>query len=222
MCLCVPWGNGLLIDSEPMRIPIPAIVVPLIILLLCLFVPALKERRWTVLRITGAIPAVVGYSTFVTARLPLGNSFAVTPQRKELVTRGLYPRIGTPIYVFVDAMIFSLSSPFTCTGCSYVSRYWWACMRFECTGKPRSYEKSLARPTSITATKLGSEFAGSSEVLLLKSENFRIPSCQEHRESGFMKDEGYVVEFVHVPCKTGPFLSASVILQSRSSTHDQN
>jgi protein-S-isoprenylcysteine O-methyltransferase Ste14 len=91
-----------------MRIPIPAIVLPLVVLLLYLFVPGLKERPWTVLRIAGAILAVVGYSTFVTARLQLGKSFAVTPQAKELVTLGLYSRIRNPIYVFVDLMIFGL------------------------------------------------------------------------------------------------------------------
>ena len=91
-----------------MRIPIPAIVVPLIVLLLYLFVPGLKERPWTVFRIAGAILAVVGYSTFVTGRLQLGKSFAVTPQAKELITLGLYSRIRNPIYVFVDIMIVGL------------------------------------------------------------------------------------------------------------------
>jgi protein-S-isoprenylcysteine O-methyltransferase Ste14 len=91
-----------------MRIPIPAIVVPIVAFLLYLFVPGLRERPWTLLRIAGAILAVVGYSTFVTARLQLGNSFAVTPQAKELVTLGLYSRIRNPIYVFVDVMIFGL------------------------------------------------------------------------------------------------------------------
>jgi protein-S-isoprenylcysteine O-methyltransferase Ste14 len=91
-----------------MRIPIPAIVVPVVVLLLFLFVPGLKEQPWTALRIAGAILAVVGYSTFVTARLQLGKSFAVTPQAKELVSLGLYSRIRNPIYVFVDVMIFGL------------------------------------------------------------------------------------------------------------------
>ena len=45
---------------------------------------------------------------FVTARLQLGKSFAVTPQAKELVTFGLYSRIRNPIYLFVDVMIFGL------------------------------------------------------------------------------------------------------------------
>ena len=91
-----------------MRIPIPAIVVPLVVLLLYLFVPGLKDRPWTVLRIAGAVLAVLGYSMFVTARLQLGKSFAVTPQAKDLVTLGLYSRIRNPIYVFVDVMIFGL------------------------------------------------------------------------------------------------------------------
>ena len=91
-----------------MRIPIPAIVVPLVVVLLYLLVPGVKERPWTMLRIAGAVLAVVGYSMFVTARLQLGKSFAVTPQAKELVSIGLYSRIRNPIYVFVDVMIFGL------------------------------------------------------------------------------------------------------------------
>jgi protein-S-isoprenylcysteine O-methyltransferase Ste14 len=91
-----------------MRIPIPAVVVPVVVLLLYLFVPGVKEQPWTALRTAGAVLAVVGYSTFVTARLQLGKSFAVTPQAKELVTLGLYSRIRNPIYVFVDVMIFGL------------------------------------------------------------------------------------------------------------------
>jgi protein-S-isoprenylcysteine O-methyltransferase Ste14 len=89
-----------------MRIPIPAIVVPIVILLLYLFVPRLKDQPWTALRILGAVVAIAGYSMFVTARLQLGKSFSVTPQAKELVTGGLYSRIRNPIYVFVDVMIF--------------------------------------------------------------------------------------------------------------------
>jgi protein-S-isoprenylcysteine O-methyltransferase Ste14 len=91
-----------------MRIPIPAIVVPVVILLLYLFFPGIKEQPWTGLRIAGAILALAGYCTFVTARLQLGKSFAVTPQAKDLVTFGLYSRIRNPIYVFVDVMIFGL------------------------------------------------------------------------------------------------------------------
>jgi uncharacterized membrane protein len=162
-------GNSLLIDSELMRIPIPAMVVPLVVLLLYLFVPGLKERPWTVLRIVGVILAMIGYSTFVTARLQLGKSFAVTPQAKELVTAGLYSRIRNPIYLFVDITIFGWSSPFTCIGCSHSSRYWWPCMHFERIGKPKSCKKSLAKPTSITASELGSDAARACETLLSES-----------------------------------------------------
>jgi protein-S-isoprenylcysteine O-methyltransferase Ste14 len=91
-----------------MRIPLPALAVPLVVVLIYLFVPGLKTTPWTGLRLAGATLAVIGYSTFVTARLQLGKSFAVTPQAKELVTLGLYSRIRNPIYVFVDVRIFGL------------------------------------------------------------------------------------------------------------------
>ena len=87
-----------------MRIPIPAIVVPVIFLLLYFLVPGVQHQPWTELRIAGAITAVFGYVLFVVARLQLGASFAVSPQAKELVTHGLYARIRNPIYVFVLVM----------------------------------------------------------------------------------------------------------------------
>jgi protein-S-isoprenylcysteine O-methyltransferase Ste14 len=91
-----------------MRVPIPALVVPLVCLLLYLFVPGLRQAPWPALRIAAAIVAVTGYVLFVTARLQLGNSFAVSPQAKELVTHGLYSRIRNPIYVFVGVMWLGL------------------------------------------------------------------------------------------------------------------
>jgi protein-S-isoprenylcysteine O-methyltransferase Ste14 len=92
-----------------MRIPMPAIAVPLVVMLLYFFVPGVKERPWTGLRIAGAILAVAGYILLFTARIQLGASFAVTPQAKTLVTRGLYSRIRNPIYLFVDVMWFGLT-----------------------------------------------------------------------------------------------------------------
>ncbi len=97
-----------LLDSEGMKIPIPAIVVPLVVTVLYLGVPGLKEQPWTALRTAGIILALVGYLLFVTARLQLGKSFSVRPQAKELVTVGLYSRIQNPIYVFVDVMWLGL------------------------------------------------------------------------------------------------------------------
>jgi protein-S-isoprenylcysteine O-methyltransferase Ste14 len=91
-----------------MRIPKPALVVPFVILLLYLFVPGLRQRPWTALRIAGAIVALAGYILFIAARLQLGKSFSVAPQAKQLVTHGLYARIRNPIYVFVGVMWFGL------------------------------------------------------------------------------------------------------------------
>ena len=87
-----------------MRIPIPAIVIPTVVLALYFLVPGVKEQPWTALRIVGVLLAATGYSLLITARIQLGNSFAVTPQAKALVTHGLYARIRNPIYVFVGVM----------------------------------------------------------------------------------------------------------------------
>ena len=91
-----------------MRIPIPAIVVPVIASLLYLFVPGVRQQPWTALRITGAILAITGYLLLIIARLQLGKSFSVSPQAKELVTHGLYSRVRNPIYVSVGIMWLGL------------------------------------------------------------------------------------------------------------------
>jgi protein-S-isoprenylcysteine O-methyltransferase Ste14 len=91
-----------------MKIPIPAIVVPVVVLLLYLFVPGVRHQPWTALRITGAVLAIAGYCLLLTARFQLGKSFAVSPQAKELVTHGLYSRIRNPIYVSVGIMWFGV------------------------------------------------------------------------------------------------------------------
>ncbi len=87
-----------------MKIPVPAIVVPVVCVLLYLFFPGVRQQPWTALRIAGAIVAVFGYVLFVVARLQLGGSFSVSAQAKGLVTHGLYARIRNPIYVFVVVM----------------------------------------------------------------------------------------------------------------------
>ncbi len=91
-----------------MRIPIPALVVPLVVLLLYLFVPGLRQKPWTTLRIAGVIVALAGYILLITARLQLGKSFSVSPQAKQLVTYGLYARVRNPIYVSVGVMWLGL------------------------------------------------------------------------------------------------------------------
>ena len=91
-----------------MRIPIPALVVPIVCLLFYLFVPGLRQRPWMAMRLAGAFVAIGGYALFITARLQLGASFSVSPQAKKLVTRGLYSRVRNPIYLFVGVMWLGL------------------------------------------------------------------------------------------------------------------
>src|SRR2546423_4599984 len=95
-----------MVDSVPMRIPIPAFVVPLIVFLLYILVPGVRERPWTAVRIAGAILAVMAYALVFAARIQLGKSFSVRPHAKELVTHGLYSHLRNPMYVFVDIMLF--------------------------------------------------------------------------------------------------------------------
>jgi protein-S-isoprenylcysteine O-methyltransferase Ste14 len=87
----------------------PAVVIPLVVVALFLFVPGLKERPWTAWRIAGAIVAVLGYILVVTSRIQLGKSFSIAPQAKELVTSGLYSRIRNPMYFFLDVMLIGLA-----------------------------------------------------------------------------------------------------------------
>ena len=89
-----------------MRIPIPAVAVPLIVLLLYFVLPGLKQQPWTASRIGGAILAVIGYILALTARVQLGKSFSVRPEARALVSHGLYARIRNPMYVFADLMVF--------------------------------------------------------------------------------------------------------------------
>ena len=91
-----------------MRSYAPGIIIPVVAVLLYFFVPGLRERPWTELRIAGAILAATGYALVVTARIQLGRSFSFRPEAKGLVTHGLYSRIRNPMYVFVDVMILGL------------------------------------------------------------------------------------------------------------------
>jgi len=59
-----------------------------------------NTTRWVGLGI--GLPALVGL--FV-ARFQLGQSFAVTPQARELVTRGLYSKIRNPMYGFSSLLV---------------------------------------------------------------------------------------------------------------------
>jgi protein-S-isoprenylcysteine O-methyltransferase Ste14 len=63
---------------------------------------------WNVWRITGLVIAVPSLVLLFIARFQLGDSFAVTPQAKVLVTRGLYSKIRNPIYVFSFLLVLGL------------------------------------------------------------------------------------------------------------------
>jgi protein-S-isoprenylcysteine O-methyltransferase Ste14 len=91
-----------------MKILGPSIVFPLVVLLLYFFLPGVKEQPWTALRIGGAIVALLGFVLVTIARIQLGNSFAVRPEARELVTRGFYARIRNPMYVFLDIMLLGI------------------------------------------------------------------------------------------------------------------
>src|SRR5579872_5594221 len=97
-----------MLDFCAMRILTPAIAIPVIFVLLYMFEPGVRELPWTTLRIAGAILAVIGYVLLITARVQLGESFAVQPEAKGLVTHGLYSRIRNPMYIFVDLMFFGV------------------------------------------------------------------------------------------------------------------
>jgi protein-S-isoprenylcysteine O-methyltransferase Ste14 len=55
---------------------------------------------WTWMQTLGVCMMVVGFPLWLTAHVQLGASFAVGAQARELVTRGLYAKIRSPIYVF--------------------------------------------------------------------------------------------------------------------------
>ena len=55
--------------------------------------------------LVGAVLLLLGIPFMVLARRQLGDAFAVTPQAKGLVTRGLYAKIPHPMYVFLDVAL---------------------------------------------------------------------------------------------------------------------
>jgi protein-S-isoprenylcysteine O-methyltransferase Ste14 len=78
----------------------PLFVVQVCALLLVLTAVALRPGGWNGARIVGLSIAALAALLLITARWQLGRSFSLTPQARELVTRGLYSKIRNPIYVF--------------------------------------------------------------------------------------------------------------------------
>jgi len=63
---------------------------------------------WAAMQTAGLFLLVVGFLLWSVARFQLGNSFTVTAEARQLVTRGLYERIRNPIYVFGSWVIAGL------------------------------------------------------------------------------------------------------------------
>jgi len=70
------------------------VVLPWIILRL------LSKYPQDLMTYTGIALIIPSFVLLLTAYIQLGSSFAITPQAKELVTKGLYAKIRHPIYVF--------------------------------------------------------------------------------------------------------------------------
>jgi len=83
-------------------------------LLLCAFAYffwAHTPQPWTWMQTLGLCMMLAGFPLWLVAHIELGASFGVTAQARALVTRGLYAKIRSPIYLFgsmgiAGAMIF--------------------------------------------------------------------------------------------------------------------
>ena len=83
----------------------PFLVVQSGALLLLIALMVLRRGEWNAARWTGLIIAIPAAIMLFVARIQLGNSFAVTPQARELVTHGIYSKIRNPIYVFSAILV---------------------------------------------------------------------------------------------------------------------
>jgi protein-S-isoprenylcysteine O-methyltransferase Ste14 len=102
------FSRNTVVHSHLMRAAVPAVVLPVLVLLLYLLAPGIRGRSWSVTRILGAAAAGTGYMLLCLARIQLGASFSVRPQAKGLITHGLYARVRNPMYVFLDLMLAGL------------------------------------------------------------------------------------------------------------------
>jgi protein-S-isoprenylcysteine O-methyltransferase Ste14 len=64
---------------------------------------------WNAQRWAGLALAVPVATLFFLARFQLGRSFSVTPQARQLVTRGVYSKIRNPIYLSSGLMFLCLA-----------------------------------------------------------------------------------------------------------------
>jgi protein-S-isoprenylcysteine O-methyltransferase Ste14 len=57
-------------------------------------------EAWDWQRFVGSALMLTGVAGIAVARYQLGRSFAIRPEARKLVTRGIYSKIRNPIYVF--------------------------------------------------------------------------------------------------------------------------
>lgn len=83
----------------------PFFILQFCVALIVISVVAFRPGAWNGSRLAGFCVAVAAAVLLFTARWQLGKSFSVTPQARELVTRGLYSKIRNPIYVFSSLFV---------------------------------------------------------------------------------------------------------------------
>jgi protein-S-isoprenylcysteine O-methyltransferase Ste14 len=74
--------------------------VQVVAVTLVLWLVFTRPGPWDLPRCIGAALVVIGVAGIAAARYQLGKSFSLTPQARQLVTRGVYSKIRNPIYVF--------------------------------------------------------------------------------------------------------------------------
>lgn len=96
-------------NDAPRKSYLPFLMLQFVLFLtMLLFVVFLMPGAWNGRRFLGLAIMIIGAILLFTARFQLGNSFAVTPQARELVTHGLYSKIRNPIYVFSSLLVLGL------------------------------------------------------------------------------------------------------------------
>ena len=58
------------------------------------------HQPWTPLRIFAVLVLIPSTILFLLARVQLGSNFSIRPKARNPVTKGIYARVGHPIYVF--------------------------------------------------------------------------------------------------------------------------
>jgi protein-S-isoprenylcysteine O-methyltransferase Ste14 len=88
-----------------MRGAVPLVVAVLLGLgALVLIEQGTRQQAWLV----GGLLVLTGLPLLGLARWHIGKAFAITPQAKGLVTRGLYSRIPHPMYTFLDVALLGV------------------------------------------------------------------------------------------------------------------